>query len=142
MKYIDADKIRTEIKRLKAENNCGTDEFIAAKDIAYDKVFDFLEILEEPVTDCHDLEEAAEKYADLNCHNHVENETDWNGLLYAFKAGAEWMKAKMMDDAYEEEVQEVYRDDDGIHCGVSVGTDYKPGTIVYVITIPKEEGER
>lgn len=27
----------------------------------------------------------------------------------------------------------------GIYCSVSVGTDYKPGAIVYVITIPKEE---
>ena len=56
-----------------------------------------------------------------------------------FIAGAELQKRKMMEGAVEEEVQEVYRDDDGIHCCVSVGTGYKPGAIVYVITIPKED---
>lgn len=100
----------------------------------------------EPVTNCHDLTEAAGKYAENNTEE--EYHTDEGiiqiyGIEYdAFKAGAEWMKTKMMGQAYEEEAQEVYRDDDGIHCCVSVGTDYKPGTIVYVITIPKEEGER
>ena len=74
-------------------------------------ILSFLDTLEEPVSD--DLEEAAEKYADLNCHNHVENETDWSGLLYAFKAGAEWQKAKMMEGAVEGtviELGETYKD--------------------------------
>lgn len=62
--------------------------------------------------------------------------TEWAGIVA--RHFAEWMKAKMMEGAVEEEVQEVYQDDDGIHCCVSVGTDYNPGTIVYVITIPKE----
>lgn len=56
----------------------------------------------------------------------------------AFQKGVKEGKRLMMEGAVEEEVQEVYRDDDGIHCCVSVGTDYEPGTIVYVITIPKE----
>lgn len=101
MKYIDADKIRTEIKRLKAENNCGTDEFIAAKDIAYDKVFDFLENLEEPVTDCHDLTEAAENPYVLNdvshaafeyerTRNDLDARSDNEVVRRAFIAGAEW----------------------------------------------------
>ena len=88
----------------------------------------------EPVTDCHDLEEAAEEYATTHLRNNEFPTAD-----SAFKAGAEWQKAKMMEGAVEGEVREVYRDDDGIHCCVSVGTDYKPGTIVYVITIQKED---
>lgn len=101
-----------------------------------------------------DLEEAAENPYVLNDVSHAafeyertrndldarsDNEVVRRAFIAGFKAGAEMMKAKMMDDAYEEEVQEVYRDEDGIHCSVSVGTDYKPGTIVYVITIPKED---
>lgn len=97
----------------------------------------------ESVTDCHDLEEAADdhirKVVDAAGHPGWDWETQ--DIADAFKAGAEWQKTKMMDDSYEEDVQEVYRDDDGIHCSVSVGTDYKPGTIVYVITIPKEDAE-
>lgn len=104
MKYIDADKIRTEIKRLKAENNCGTDEFIAAKDIAYDKVFDFLENLEEPVTDCHDLTEAAEAYSRQVSRGH-----NYRDLTCGFIAGAEWQKAKMMEGATYNELMELYR---------------------------------
>lgn len=95
----------------------------------------------EPVTECHDLTEAAE-----NSWAVYEYREDPRGLysscyIDGFKEGAEWRKRKMMERAVEEEVQEVYRDDDGIHCCVSVGTDYKPGTIVYVITIPKEDAE-
>lgn len=92
----------------------------------------------EPVTDCHDLEEAKEEYL-RKARRTPGHEWMTRDIEDAFKSGAEWMKAKMMEEAYEEEVQEVYRDDDGIHCCVSVGTDYKPGEIVYVITIPKED---
>ena len=44
------------------------------------------------------LDEAARKYADINCHNYIENETDRNELLYAFKAGAEWAFGQMKED--------------------------------------------
>lgn len=80
------DKIRADIIRRITDNTFG------AKLELMD-ILSFLDTLEEPVSD--DLEEAAEKYADLNCHNHVENETDWSGLLYAFKAGAEWQKKQI-----------------------------------------------
>lgn len=109
---------------------------------------------EEKTYISEDLEEAAEEYAS----RYDAWNDDQDIAEYAFKAGAEWQKKQipmpedtvifqkgveegkrlMMEESYEEKVQEVYRDDDGIHCSVSVGTDYKPGTIVYVITIPKE----
>lgn len=91
----------------------------------------------EPVTNCHDLTEAA-AFEYERTRNDLDARSDNEVARRAFIAGAKWMNRKMMDEAYEVEVQEVYRDDDGIHCCVSVGTDYKPGTIVYVITIHKE----
>lgn len=60
MKYIDLDKLRTEMERLKAENNCGTDEFIGAKNIAYDQLLSFIDTLKtepEPTEIGVDLEE-------------------------------------------------------------------------------------
>ena len=41
------DKLKAEIERLKAENNCGTDDFIEAKRIAFDMVLKTLATLEE-----------------------------------------------------------------------------------------------
>ena len=93
---------------------------------------------DEPVSE--DLEEAA-AFEYERTRNDLDARSDNEVARRAFKAGAEWMKRKIMDEAYEVEVQEVYQDDDGIHCCVSVGTDYNPGTIVYVITIPKEDAE-
>lgn len=59
---------------------------------------------EEPVSDCHDLEEAAE-----NSWVDYEYREDPRGLysscyIDGFKAGAEWQKAKMMEGAVEGEV--------------------------------------
>lgn len=114
-------------------------------------------------TSSEDLEEAAEAYSRQVSRGH-----NYRDLTCGFIAGAKWqkeqetremimsdgsyfqkcyelgkkdMKEQMIEGAEEGEVQEFYRDEDGIHCCVSVGTDYKPGTIVYVITIPKEEGQ-
>lgn len=95
-----------------------------------------------------DLEEAARECSKTIYNKPLSGNPQEGYIVYdpdkydAFKAGAEWQKRKMMDEAYEEKVQEVYQDDDGIHCSVSVGTDYKPGTIVYVITIQKEGAEQ
>lgn len=144
MKYIDADKIRTEIKRLKAENNCGTDEFIAAKDIAYDKVFDFLETLDEPVTDCHDLKEAAENPYVLNdvshaafeyerTRNDLDARSDNEVVRRAFIAGAEWQKKQipMPEDTviFNKGVEEGKR---LMMEGAVEGEVYKFGEIAYV----------
>ena len=49
-----------------------------------------------------------------------------------FKAGAKWMAGQFEEEAYEEEVQELYQDEDGVHCVVSVGVDYNPGDKVIV----------
>ena len=95
MKYIDADKL------IKAIEEKGLDCSFALKMERLDTLALIDELQQEQPNLPGIEEEAAEKYADLNCHNHVENETDWNGLLYAFKAGAEWQKAKMMEGAVE-----------------------------------------
>ena len=140
MKYIDADKLIAEIERLKGllirgacaaqveiETNC--------KDEAYNEVLSFITYLqqEQPPLPSN-LDEAAEKYE----HNlgYYECINQWPGV--AFKAGAEWMDKKMAEESYEEEVQELYQDEGGIHCVVSVGTDYKPGEHILVYTRKKE----
>ena len=174
MKYIDADKLRAEIERRYAKYD---EHYTSAGKELNDLLFFIKDLMkqDEPVTDCHDLTEAAEKYgSDYPAYNddqfiaenafiagaewganHLRDTTKMMGdeleeiaeNIYKvpfgtraedFKAGAEWQKRKMIEGAEEGEVQEFYRDEDGIHCCVSVGTDYKPGTIVYVITIPKE----
>ena len=44
---------------------------------------------------------------------------------------------KIDDESYEVELEEVYQDDKGIHCSISVGTDYKPGDVVISYTKKK-----
>ena len=77
---------------------------------AYKRLLDFLDTLtDEPVTDCHDLEEAAEEYrqgeVDSGC-DYIDD-SDGDSLYHsacltdAFIAGAEWMKAKMLEEAVE-----------------------------------------
>lgn len=135
--------IRAEIERLirmnQTKNGFPAGTICAIRIEAYERLLAFFDTLpDEPVTDCHDLTEEIERtYHDGSvADTHDMDHVDYENIARHF---AEWQKRKMMDEAYEEEVQEVYRDDDGIHCSVSVGTDYKPGTIVYVITIPKEK---
>lgn len=118
------DKIRAEIKKRRlhfnkeaekyqALNNGYSQNCYGARDALRD-LENFLHTLEEPVSDCHDLEEAAEEYCKrCNYLNEVRDKQE-DGSLYhsletdtaidAFKAGAEWQKAKMMEGAVEGEV--------------------------------------
>lgn len=50
-----------------------------------------LDTLEEPVSDCHDLEEAARAYSEEVTDGH-----NYRDLTCGFIAGAEWQKAKMI----------------------------------------------
>ena len=36
------------------------------------------------------LDEAAEEYANRNCHNYLDNESDWDEICLAFRNGVEW----------------------------------------------------
>lgn len=51
----------------------------------------------EPVTDCNDLKEAANKYAEEQAFWWIR-ENPYTSQEYAFKAGAEWMKTKMIKE--------------------------------------------
>lgn len=53
-------------------------------------------------------------------------------LFDIFEDGAKWMAGQFEEEAHEEEVQELYQDEDGVHCVVSVGVDYNPGDKVIV----------
>lgn len=142
MKYIDAEKLRNRIAQRIEE--LARDKYIDSHDAMcrtreLNIVLSFIDTLSKEKSEIpNDLEEVAENYLQevkATFLRTMEHPTAKD----AFIAGAEWQKATMMEDAYEEEVQELYQDEDGIHCVVSVGTDYKPGTIVYSITIPKED---
>lgn len=96
------DKIRAEIKKLQdifvetAQGMETEDEATVYSMCAVefgDEILSFLDTLEEPVSDCHDLEEAAEKFARF-----YDNGTCDGIAQDCFKAGAEWQKAKMMEE--------------------------------------------
>lgn len=107
-KYIDAERLKAEIERLKSKyrhNDLWTSSFQSdlamAKIESMNEILSFLDTLEEPVSDCHDLEEAAEKssaqyYKDAGYSPfpNVETAAHKSGFI----AGAEWMKAKMLKD--------------------------------------------
>ena len=84
------------------------------------------------------LDEAAESLfetIELNEHENIFEDT----FKKIFKAGAKWMAGQFEEEAYEEEVQELYQDEDGVHCVVSVGVDYNPGDKVIVQIRKKNE---
>lgn len=119
------DRIRAEIKKRRlhfnkeaekyqALNNGYSQNCYGARDALRD-LENFLDTLEEPVSDCHDLEEAADdhirKVVDAAGHPGWDWETQ--DIADAFKAGAEWMKSKMMEGAVEGtviELVETYKD--------------------------------
>lgn len=68
---------------------------------AYLELLSFLDTLpDEPVTDCHDLTEAKEEYL-RKARMTPGHEWMTRDIEDAFKAGAEWMKRKMMEWAVE-----------------------------------------
>lgn len=94
MKYIDADKLRADIKRRITDNTFG------AKLELMD-ILSFLDTLEEPVS--YDLEEAADDFTndEVMIQGEFRGESVARKVKKAFKAGAEWMKAKMMKEGGE-----------------------------------------
>ena len=90
--------IRAEIERLIKENDnirCDSNKaYCQGYGDAFVDLLSFLGTLpDEPVTDCHDLEEAAVEYVTTHLRNNEFPTAD-----SAFKAGAEWQKAKMLKD--------------------------------------------
>lgn len=83
------------------------------------------------------LEEASIEFGEQAKMYEIGGQTFSEDMAVAFTRGAEWLAKKMDDEAYEEVVQEVYQDEYGIHCSVSVGMDYNPGDIVLVNTRKK-----
>ena len=97
--------IRREIERRKVD---ALDKGFTFVPTALQDLLSFLDTLpDEPVTDCHDLTEAAEKsarqyYVDGGYSPFPNIETASH--IAGFKAGAEWQKRKMMEGAVEGEV--------------------------------------
>lgn len=100
------------------------------------------------------LEEAAEKagleYApiiagealDLSGQFYETDDVDWPsrcGFINGFKAGAEWMKSKMLEDAVEGYVN-YYEDSGGILMAeAQVGCPYHNGDKVRIVVLKEKE---
>ena len=103
MKYIDADKIRAEIERLFGEYKS---KFLQYGDSYHLGLYDGLSMAtkvldtpEEPVSDCHDLEEEIRKYMSNDDNNPFD--WDWRDKRDYARHFAEWQKAKMMEGTVE-----------------------------------------
>lgn len=88
MKYIDAEKIRSEVERIK-EAGCASPISVCNDILSF---IDFLQ-QEQPNVD---FEKAAIDYADKELHKPkdyaVAAAADWwNGCVNGFKSGAKWM---------------------------------------------------
>ena len=80
---------------------CGNLDLKTGWSIALARLHSFLNTLpDEPVTDCHDLEEAKEEYL-RKARRTPGHEWMTRDIEEAFKAGAEWQKRKMMGDSLE-----------------------------------------
>lgn len=88
---ITKELIFAEIKRLIRDPNlCSTTERRIGGHTALLKLLAFLDTLpDEPVTDCHDLEEAARAYSEEVTDGH-----NYRDLTCGFIAGAEWQLHK------------------------------------------------
>ncbi len=102
---------------------------------------------DESVTDCHDLEEAAEKsarqyYVDGG-YSPFPN-TEMASHIAGFKAGAEWMKTKMMEGAVEGEVcilpghVAYVKEKNNESLKQYILDNFKAGDEVRIIILPKE----
>lgn len=107
------------------------------------------------------LEEAADKYSfkysdfdtedcEYNVYDHEKREAfiagaEWKEVQdqktielaedHAMLAGMNKMEQQMMEKAVEKYVHELYTDEEGYHCYISLGTEYAPGDKVRVIVI-------
>ena len=110
---------------------------------AYTRILSFLDTLpDEPVSDCHDFKEAAEKsWVDY------EYREDPRGLysscyIDGFRAGAEWQKQKMMEGAVEGVVNHgtavsyVISDEDQLDKRLK---QFQNDAEVRIIILPKED---
>jgi hypothetical protein len=102
MKYIDADKIRADIERLKKENDhirCENKAYCRGYGDAFIDLLSSLGILEEPVSE--NLEKAVSEQIYIAADKHIKKVVnsaghpgwDWTtqDRIDAFKAGEEWM---------------------------------------------------
>ena len=130
--------IRAEIERRKG--------YISVTHFAED-LLSFLDTLpDEPVADCHDLKEAAEKsarqyYVDGGYSPFPNTETASH--IAGFKSGAEWKKAKMMEGAVVARVEadlDSHGADYGIrYIHIRMPDDSPIGDKVRIIILPKED---
>ena len=117
MKYIDADKIRAEIDKRYAEYRAKmkTDDFTYYEGMAdaLDLFEQFLDTLEEPVSDCHDLEEEISTWIPaqiIGGDNEIWRDTKnviikWAGIVA--RHFAEWQKEQMLKEAVEELITKI-----------------------------------
>lgn len=98
--------IRKEIERLESTNNCGSDDFIQTKRIAYKQIKDFIDYLYPKKPASEDLENAAKSYG-FFCFKRAcfHPEHKWPSTTEdAFKAGANWCEQQMMKHAVDAHV--------------------------------------
>ena len=121
MKYIDAERLKAEIERLKSKyrhNGLWTSSFQSdlamAKIESMNELLSFLDTLEEPVSD--NLEEAAIDFADnarkalYSKYYAISSIADYDhGCIDGFKAGAEWQAEQMMKEQPEVDLEKASR---------------------------------
>lgn len=130
------DKIRAEIERRKKENMYVDLPMSIGRYYEDRDLLSFLDTLEEPVSDCHGLEEAADKFARL-----YDNGTCDGIAQDCFKAGAEWQKAKMMEGAVEGKViVPIYDEGDIWSTEIEIPGRYEPsGSKLKIIVVKEDE---
>lgn len=145
MKYIDADILRKEIeKRIKSSESCpfieaevGAEERREGKIRAYNEILGLIDSLRQEQQE--DLEKAMYNKATSEC-DLIWNEMDYQ--IEAFVAGAEWQKAKMMEEAVE---AKIYGYDDGSFELIASWLDmpknsiYKDGQKVRIIIVKEDK---
>ena len=103
--YIPKSALVAEIERLVNNQDSALDYEAALEDVRnFINTIEVKEVQEEPVSE--ELEEVSKEYADKNYAEWLDfisgdERDDYYTISEAFKAGAQWQKNKMMEDAVD-----------------------------------------
>ena len=84
------DKIRAEIERLAKSIDNATGDFAEGRRLEQRIILAFLDTLEEPVSDCHDLEEEVKRYYSENFSYITSDNPTLSILTNIARHFAEW----------------------------------------------------
>lgn len=142
MKYIDANRLKAEIERLKEETTIGICEYDKGEENGR---FEVLNHLLSTITSLQqeqpseDLEKASEESWAVYEYRETPRGLYSSCYVDGFKAGAQWQKEQMMKDAVEGYVN-YYEDSGGILMAeAQVGCPYHNGDKVKIIIVKENE---